>query len=375
MKYLFLFTIFYSSLLYSSDKCNRVYLARDKWDLNYKNMPNYDQGATNTCYAYTAIQLMDYWRLTHGLRITKNIALSDPMYAAYLFKKYSFANKLGSLVNLIGKPTHTPLDFGLIQSIIDEIRKYGMCTDLAVSKSIENYARKIGVTPGTLLEVINYLFGHFNAIKRDREWYKKVLSTNPEKFNNRFRNYFCRYGLQRNLCREALKVYDVITPYFAKGKAIKLYDEIFKECQKPENKYLITKKMPSPKTYTLRPAKWVKKKIIKSLNRKNPQPVGITYCMDVLMNSDHVGLSRINFPKKNCGLHASIIIGKRERNGRCEFFLKNTGGEDCSFYDDTWECVLHRGIKYNKWSGGGRSHGIWIDAHQLSRNIIQFTYF
>jgi len=70
-------------------------------------MPNYNQGATNTCYAYTAIQLMDYWRLTHGLRITKNIALSDPMYAAYLFKKYSFANKLGSLVNLIGKPTHT----------------------------------------------------------------------------------------------------------------------------------------------------------------------------------------------------------------------------------------------------------------------------
>ena len=56
------------------------------WNGLMRQMPLYDQGQTGLCYAYAAIQLVDYWRETKGLKVTKKIGLSSPVYAALLLK-------------------------------------------------------------------------------------------------------------------------------------------------------------------------------------------------------------------------------------------------------------------------------------------------
>ena len=78
-------------------------------------MPLYNQGETGICYAYSAIELVDYWRETFGLRITKNIALSSPVYAAFLTRKISPNLKKGTLKG------------GTVGMALKAIKKYGMC--------------------------------------------------------------------------------------------------------------------------------------------------------------------------------------------------------------------------------------------------------
>lgn len=43
-------------------------------------MPNYNQRDVGICYAYAAIQLVDYWRQTMFPNITKDISLSNPSF-------------------------------------------------------------------------------------------------------------------------------------------------------------------------------------------------------------------------------------------------------------------------------------------------------
>ncbi|MFI5391427.1 MAG: hypothetical protein ACHQYQ_08705, partial [Bacteriovoracales bacterium] len=86
-----LLLILMSILQPQAEECSRVNLARDKWALEYKDMPNYDQGETNICYGYTAAQMVDYWKRSHNPKtFAQNMTHSSPLYAAYLFKKFSF---------------------------------------------------------------------------------------------------------------------------------------------------------------------------------------------------------------------------------------------------------------------------------------------
>jgi len=369
LKGLFIFSLILSFNL-KAQSCKRVNLSRDKWALDYKNMPNYDQGETNICYAYTASQMVDFWKRSHIQRFfAKHMTHSSPIYTAYLFKKYSFSNKVGTLVGLIGKPSATPVDMGFVHSAIEQIRKYGMCNEIVVKQSLKKFTQKLGLSNFDFYPMMYYMFSHFNKIKGDLAWYKRWNNQKTQELRQATTKGYCQKK-NSSECKEANRIFDKIVPYFVKNQSIKLYDEIFADCKNPENHDVFLKKLPKPTTYTLRPARSVKNSIIKLLDRPNAQPVGIGYCMGVLEDANHVGLNRINLPKKDCFLHASIIIGKRERNGKCEFLLKNTWGEDCSVYSNKWECERGVGLRGSR----NRSFAIWMDAHQLSRNIIQYTY-
>ena len=69
--------------------------------------------------------------------------------------------------------------------------------------------------------------------------------------------------------------------------------------------------------------------------------------------------------RSDCHGHASILVGQRERAGRCEFLLRNTWGSKC-VYD--WECQKDR-LK------NGKTVGVWIDARKLMDNTHSFFYF
>ena len=56
------------------------------WREYTKQIPIYDQGYTPLCYAYTAAQMVDFWRITKGTRVTREINLSTPLYAGLLYR-------------------------------------------------------------------------------------------------------------------------------------------------------------------------------------------------------------------------------------------------------------------------------------------------
>ena len=84
------------------------------------------------------------------------------------------------------------------------------------------------------------------------------------------------------------------------------------------------------------------------------KPVGISYCSIMLTNREETGLDYTGAHKKNCGEHASVIIGRKsDKLGRCSYLIRNSWGES-SKYD--WET-----------SKGD----IWVSEHQLKRNLFQ----
>jgi len=367
--------VFLLILQAQAEECSRVNLARDKWALDYKDMPNYDQGDTNICYGYTAAQLVDYWKRSHSAKIfSQNMTHSSPLYAAYLFKKYSFEGKFLDSLSLLGKPTNTPVDIGLLHSTIMEIKKKGMCNQIIVEKNLKAFTKKMGLEAFDFYPMMYYFFAEFTRLKGNLSWYQKWNNQKTQELRALVTSSYC-HGKSPKSCNEANLIFDKVVPYFVKNQSIKLYDEIFGDCKNPENHDVFLRKLPNPTTFTLRPASYVNKSIIQLLDRPNAQPIGVSYCMEILKTAGFVGLNKINIPTKECGLHASVIIGKRTRNNRCEFLLKNTWGEDCSGYSSKWECELGAGIINPRNKKPNRSFGIWIDSEELSRNIIQFTYF
>ena len=79
-----------------------------------------------------------------------------------------------------------------------------------------------------------------------------------------------------------------------------------------------------------------KRKIVDSLLRKSqPQPIMISYCYQPYKNKKESIIPDSNFHtafaashgKKDCGRHASLIIGQRKKGNKCEYLLRNPN--DC----------------------------------------------
>jgi hypothetical protein len=93
--FIFLFFIFNTKSFSNDYECKSVNLfdplwrkaslawkKSNIWKGYTKQIPIYDQGKVGICYAYAAAQMADFWRITKGTRVTKDINLSTPLYAA-----------------------------------------------------------------------------------------------------------------------------------------------------------------------------------------------------------------------------------------------------------------------------------------------------
>ena len=86
----------------------------------------------------------------------------------------------------------------------------------------------------------------------------------------------------------------------------------------------------------------------KLLARENPTPVAITYCHKVVRKGHSFRPTSILAP--DCGSHWSLIIGSRQKNGRCEFLIRDTDGGKPDRVSPDWE--VDQG-------------DVWLDAEKL----------
>lgn len=80
--------------------------------------------------------------------------------------------------------------------------------------------------------------------------------------------------------------------------------------------------------------------------------VGLDYDARILDNKDHRGV-------KLSELHTSSIVGRRwdDENNSCEYLIRNSYGESCSRYDESYECQ-----EGNLWLGESQVYGSMISV-------------
>lgn len=375
------------SSIYGAEDCGRVNLLRHKWT-KLRQMPVYNQGITDLCYAYSATQLVDYWRLTYGPRITKSLSMSNAIY--------------GALLSRIDGEDQNSLDVGHPDKVIEGIQKYGMCRSDVIEKSLKDFAEGNKIDPKVFQLVTQYFFATWTGNVGPQAPFD-MRGSYVSGYERNVRNQLFRY-LRGALDGKTLfqrekvekfwrlsdleKVYKVMRPYLSKNDYVGFLKTVFKDCFKPRGIYLKSKKLPPfevvyvKKTYDLLKSygemgkEFVKgkiplskdlfyKRILGLLNKKEkPQPIGIAYCSGFLMDKKSVGLTPSGgMDESKCYAHASLIVGKRKRGNKCQFLIRDTRGEKCQ-YD--WEC-----LKDQK----GRTLGLWVDSEAFMNNVFSLNYF
>jgi hypothetical protein len=326
-------------------------------------MPIYDQGSTGICYAYAAIQLVDFWRQTQGIRVTKNIALSNPVYTALLTRTIkSYKGEDNPL--FYEKET---LEAGFTDWAIMSIKKKGMCRDDVIKKSINRFAKNKNFDPETFYEFMEILFLNF---PEDPEDIKRLGSDKIwKKYIRRKLSRETREKITDNI--KMKKLFKKVAYHIENGDLVTLMNSIFRKCKYKRSKYLNTLKLPDPVHIVLRKdnLEGVKKKVGMLLNKK---PVAIGYCSRVLTNSRYIGVTPhprpsyrgqfVPISSRSCGNHASVLIGKKRIKGKCHFLLRNTWGDTCP-YD--WKC------RYDTY---GKAIGVYIEEGALFNNILSLTF-
>ena len=266
------------------NKKNEIIKKNDfgSWSGFMRQMPLYDQGETGLCYAFAAIQLIDYWRETHGVKVTKKMAYSSPLYGAFLLK------------SLDKKELQNSLDYGYSAKVISYVKKNGMCRSDIINNSLKKINLGEDVTEIDFYKALKDVFKAKKMVSKD-----KLLKTAK------------RYDLE-NYASLSLNSKSLVDAF----------QIIFSECKKPTSIYLNSKNIPEPtviRIESLERKKMVKRTIRYLLNKKRAQPVGVTYCSHFLNNdkgyrgvSIEKGKAFVNDIKK-CKMHASILVGKKRK--------------------------------------------------------------
>ena len=291
-----------------ADDCSDMRLDKNGGPL--EKIPIMDQGGTNLCYAYSAAQMIDAYRFSHGDNNYKH--LTSPLGVAITYKS--------------NDENSNDLDFGRHTGAINQTIRAGSCS----LKSLPIEYRDLPI------EEMLYM-----------------ITTELENFENEnAKDLYCDlkyYGIKIDSIKGLKEI--------ANNK--KFYLELFKKtCE--------TRRIDIPRaTMKAHQLPSISKResvltslLLNRLNRTNPQPVGIMYCTNIRTNKKTFGISNSNIvDKEKCGdLHASIVIGKRinKKNGKCEFLVRDSFGTSCHPYD--WPC---------------ENGQFWVEASALTRNIAQ----
>ncbi len=308
---------------FARQSCEKVRL--DVGTASVSRLPVLDQGQEGLCYAYTATQLIDAWRFSHG--DNKIDYLTSPVYGGALYARdFKKAEEIGDihreieqlncesissingpnkctekLINLIGlsisKSKYTDLSGGYTDFVIASLRKNKSACD-----SHDLFGRN------GQKEYTQLIHPLMKFISRSSEEGGSAVE-NFEKVNCSLRKTIPNFiGDIQKIVKSDKNTNDILIQFFDKV------------CERRVD----LSHIPKEQSLLLEPQNrtTAKNKIASLLSLKNPQPIGIEYCSGVL------------FDKKECGKHASMIVGREMRNGKCSYLIRNSWGKKCRFKSD-----------------------------------------
>ncbi len=287
-----------------------------------EHVPVMDQDGLNMCRIYTATQVADAWRFSHGDR--------------------NYRKRTSPMATGLRQSKHDWLDFdsgtdnygGYHCDIVNYMRSTGGC---AMNATVESLG---GKSPKETLAYLGKFFEQNSSGRSDKKARSRELSCELPKLGMPagFIPSVEKIALLLNGDRDEF-IRGVLTARCEGANRIKI--SAAPRCVTAQARFLSTAHNMAI--------------INNALDQPNPQPVKIGYCSNILKLGRAYSAPLIPGVGTNCSFHASLIIGRRKnsRTGKCEFKLRNSWGTSCRFYSSDWTC-----------QGGN----IWIDADKLAQS-------
>lgn len=306
-----------------------------------------DQGSVGLCYAYSASQMADAWRFSHGE--TNYNHRTSPWVLGMQSSPYSLFTPAGG--GSIDLAINAAREHGSCDkdSFASRLGQYaGMCPSLGCNEQVI-YSRQIETIGSLYLEYRNYWKAH---AKLPLVFVFSAMDINPAEKNGPkdFRDEVATATLTCALSwghdARALPSIDLIQRLLDEGNPTKLISSVVaSECKPPINRTVNL-----PATETITPDQQKLEEIVKEkFSQKNPQPMGISYCSRVLLHGKSTN------PNQPCEDHASLVIGKRTSpEGTCQVLIRNSWGSGCAPYSPDWECD---------------QGNIWVETDVFSQNL------
>lgn len=311
-------------------------------------IPVMDQGSEGTCYAHAGVQLIDAYRFSHGDTDTEH--LSSPIHLAVA----SLTESVKMQRELKGSWSETSVASGhYLWKILHDARSAGSCDDFALrsffltgkGKSIEEGIRKA-----------------LELNLRSTDWFSRAMTYARHRTSTEEKtlcDLYKAFPSQRLELMPSLAAVEraLNAPYDGFAGMNEIVKGVCETKTKPLNDLL-----PPPTILARSEENDATNSFIRAtkavLQSPKPQPVGISYCADVLTTANFQGLHADGSEKKQCNMHASVVVGYRESHGRDFFLVRNSWGGNCSRY--AWECEKGQ---------------IWVPAKELMSNTSSLVYF
>lgn len=271
------------------------------------------------CRVYSATQMADAWRFSHGDRNFNR--RTSPLATGLRQSKYDWFDFEPGTDNYGGYHC----------DIVNFMRSTGGCT---MNASVESLG---GKSPQVTLAYLGRFFERKSNNNRARA--EQLHCALP------------RLGMPAGFLPSVQKITDLL----AGDRDDFIRGVLTSRCEGP-NRVLIPK---APRCVTAS-ARFLSTShnvaiINNLLDRPNPQPVSIGYCSEILTKGRAYRGPRFPGIGNSCRYHDSLVIGRRKnpRTGKCEFKVRNSWGSSCRAYSPDWQC------QYGN---------IWIDADTIGQN-------
>jgi hypothetical protein len=402
-----------------------------------RKIPIYDQDGDGLCYAYTSAQMIDYYNFKknpdHKLTSAHWLAF------AHKYKNHKhmskFLNRATSPRRVFGIAEPNQLGYSDINLALKDIEDVGICDEEIVKEGIAKFKKTNKLNDDEFLYLFNIFHknvkekrkadAHFDdkliteifheslkelIMQRESDLTDPLLGREDSSLTDE--ELELRYSKDRKIkdleslyiCEangspsgEAQELYSSIKSIFnfeKRNKQLELLKEnIFADCFKEGAKKAV--EVPSFRHVG---ELWASnKKILRTMDEaldKRQEPAAIGYCAKALNSPDFqppvdmtVGglkprIMRLTSSEnvKKCSPHYSMVVGRRQKAGSCQYMIRNTYGSH--FWSTTMDCTCENKNK-EQFDCTYQSHGdqdvmvlgCWIPGEKLAENTFTVTAF
>jgi len=327
-----------------------------------------DQGYTNTCYAHAGTVMLDAWLHSHGGDKSKQTSsVASAVFSQGSVMSAGLGNISCSAIDAIydhGRCEKTGFDDKVWNEFADGMGESGLWTSRSQrSVKLMDLLGEIYVKPPRRRGGKNFVRRGYYSKKR--KWKKE----NAQRANL----IYCNLDAIGLSTFNSMNVKDIENALNANFKSSYLKRMVGALCGEKltelKGKQPQCKKMMRYQHAENKTPKKFKNKIHEILeNPNNPQPIGVGYCAKVLQKPagfrgfkkgilGFVSLSTV-LDADVCGLHESVVIGRKEINGKCHLKIRNSWGADAV---------------YRNWPSDNNGN-VWVDEDDFTHNMGSLTH-
>jgi hypothetical protein len=289
----------------NSNQCPQVDLNQGP-ESPFNQIPIYDQSGVKICYAYSASELIDYYRLKNK---DTNYDLTNPIYAAWAtYFKEAKTDQQG----LIDKD-------GNELEVIAALKKNGVCSNSDIEAKFDQLVKSFRMNDAQILTYVESMYSSRNNIIFPGAEFSPI------------QNFTTRVILT---CSQKTELdTDFRRNGYLNVAPTAFLQELFRDCE--------THDLDLPGVYE---KNWVAEQVLQQLTNSalaKELPVVLKMCANVLSNHSYRGQIAPRQLREDCGHHSILVSAQASINGQCNYLLRNSWGIWRDSEATACACITH----------------------------------